>query len=322
MKKTPISILAAMTALALPIAGCSTTTDTAAHTITNCGNTITLNEAPTNVTLLNSAPVATLDALGVLDTVRNKAGQFPTEYYTPRINDALSTIPTLTDRLDPDGHLQISREQVVATNPDMIFGFTDHINHDSMNTLDIPVIGEPTMCGDIDHHDGFNSVYEQVNLYGNIYQRQHQANEYNNQLRRKVEELSTPADNPDDAPTVAILYPSTDGTSTYAYGPASMSHPIVEAAGLRNVFADQEDRVFEVNAEELINRNPDYIIALHTEGSGAETASMVTKLPGSTQITAVQQGHIMPLLLNFAEPPTPLAVTGLEKIQRFLQENQ
>ncbi|MDN6619422.1 MAG: ABC transporter substrate-binding protein, partial [Corynebacterium variabile] len=36
--------------------------------------------------------------------------------------------------------------------------------------------------------------------------------------------------------------------------------------------------------------------------------------------TAGQRGQVLPLLLNYAEPPTPLAVDGLEQVDDYLRD--
>jgi len=115
-----------------------------------------------------------------------------------------------------------------------------------------------------------------------------------------------------------VLYPTIGGGVTYAYGTGSMANPVVEAAGARNIYHDQAQRVFEVSAEDIVNRNPDVILALYSDGDEQQIIDAVAQLPGMDRTTAGRRGHILPMLLNFAEPPTPLAVDGLEKLDTYL----
>lgn len=308
-------------AAALPLAACTPTEDTHALSVENCGRTVTFSTTPENVTMLGTAAVPTLHALGVLDRVKVKAGVFEPAYYSDNLIGQLDNIPTLTDRLDASGHLQISREAVISTNPDLVLGTSDTISSDALQSSGIAQIEEPAFCGAITGDVTFDHIYEQIDLYGTIFDRSAQAAELSSDLRDRIDELSQRAAQLDTR-SVAVLYPSTGGTATYAYGRGSMSAPLMEAAGLTNVFADQDDRVFEVSAEEIIARNPDIIIALHTDGEAGNVTQAVTDLPGSTAITAVQDQAILPLLLNFAEPPTPLSVDGLEQIITFLEANR
>ncbi len=97
-----------------------------------------------------------------------------------------------------------------------------------------------------------------------------------------------------------------------------MAHPQLEAAGFRNVFGDTPERVFEVTVEELLGRNPDVLILLHSDGDPAAVEQGLTGLPGAEKLNAVRDGNVLTQLFNFTEPPTPLSIDGLERIvQRF-----
>lgn len=321
MTRIHTRILALTLAAALPLTACTPATDTHAISVENCGQTVGFTSAPDNVTILGTEAVSTLDALNVLDRVNVKAGVFQPDYYPADLNDRLDTIPSLSDRLDASGHLLISREAVVGTNPDLVIGTSDTINRDTMKSSGIAQITEPTFCSGRTGDISFDHVYEHVNLYGTIFDKADEAAAYNQQLRDRISQL-TARTSEKETRTAAVLYPTVGGGSTYAYGRASMSAPILEAAGLTNVFGDQDGRVFEVSAEELIDRDPDIIIALYSDGDEGDIVQAVTGLPGANSITAVQDQTILPLLFNFAEPPTPLAVTGLEKVINFLEETR
>ena len=47
----------------------------------------------------------------------------------------------------------------------------------------------------------------------------------------------------------------------------------------------------------------------------------VTRLAGAETVTAVKGDKILPMLLAFAEPPSPLAADGVEQLKKFLSEN-
>lgn len=316
-----VAVLGAATALSLTagLSACGAgDADSAAISVDNCGATINLDAAPGNVTLLKPASVPTLSALGVLDHVTAKAGQYPAEYYDQATNDALGVIPSLTDKLDASGHLQISSEAVLENSPDLVIGATDTVSNATMSATGTPVVEEPSLCGDLGHPADWNDVADEVKLYGTLFDRADRAEEVATDLQARVDELTAAAD-PAENRSVAVLYPTVGGGPTYAYGSGSMSNAIVNSAGLTNVFGDQTDRVFEVTAEELADRNPDIIISLYSTGSADAATDEVRDLAAVKNTTAVTRGHIMPLLLNYADPPTPLAVDGLSKLTAYLQ---
>lgn len=292
----------------------------AAIEVENCGDTVALDAPPQRVTLLKGASVATLDALGVLDRVTSKAGQYPDGYYDEDLRGRLAAIPTLTDQLDASGHLQISREVVVASEPDLVIGETSTVNRQTLAPSGIPIVEEPAFCGELTGEVTFEDVHDQVRLYGELFGREAEAESHISELKARVDDVQARAAR--DGRSVAVLYPTIGGGVTYAYGTGSMSHPLVEAAGLTNVFADQPDRVFEVSAEELVARNPDVILALYSAGDPQAVIGAVTALPGADTMTATKNGTFLPLLLNFAEPPSPLAIDGLERLVDYLDESR
>lgn len=317
-QRLPRVSLIIASAVVCVLAGCSSSPSSEKEvTVRNCGAEVTVVQPPHRVFVSDSAPVATLSHLGVLDTVTARAGVYPPSYFDATTQHALDAIPSLTDRVDAKGHLQISKEQVLADNPDVVLGSTDTVNRQTLASHNIPVIEEPAFCDAIKGSASWNDVWDQISLYGTIFDRQQQASSYIDELKKQL------AHNTDGAAgrnrSVAVMYPEVGTSTAYAYGSTSMSHPIVESAGLRNVFADQDKRVFEVSAEELVARNPDVIIALYTDGDPNAVVKAIENQQGASSVTAVKNKTILPLLLNYAEPATPLAVEGVGKINAFLR---
>lgn len=309
----------------------STATDTAtvasaakgeAKTLENCGNTIEVNGVPQKVLLVNRAGVVpTLDAIGALENVHMRAGAFPDEYFSPEVATKIAAIPNLTDKMDASGHLQISKEEVVGTNSDLIIGYAGNVDYTAMAGTGVPIIEEPGFCGSLEGDASWEHVWDHIRFYGKLFEQEEAAEQYITETKKRLEEAS--AKKAGEGLTVAVLYPATDGSINYAYGTRSMSHPIVEAAGMTNVFADATDRVFEVSDEELIARNPDVIISLHSEG-GEDAAKVavegVRNITGINETNAAKNDAILPMLLYFAEPPSGMSIDGLEQLNDFLEQ--
>lgn len=293
-------------------------------TVDNCGAEVTFESSPERLVLLKSAPVAALHALGVLDRAVARAGAYPEAYWDGDTNAQIAQIPQLTSDVDGTGHLQISKDVVIAQQPDVVFGEVENLPRAGLSDLGIPVLEEPLFCTtQPDTSPDFDSVGEQVRLYGEVFDVTDRAESVVEGLDERVEAVRTGAgDGPsaDDGAerTAAVLYPTVGGGSTYAYGASSMPQAQLETAGFTNVFGDQEERVFEVTSEQLLGQDPDIVILLHTDGDPQAVAQSLEDLPGAHGLTAVQDGSVMTLLLHFSEPATPLAVDGLEQIaERF-----
>ncbi|RIV39103.1 ABC transporter substrate-binding protein [Micromonospora radicis] len=317
-----IRVAATAATLLLVAAGCGGNADapTAAGpgypvTVTNCGVDVTFAAAPQRVVLLKSAAVPYLHALGVLDRVTARAGQYPTEYYDAATLAELDRIPLLTDKTDTSGHLQISKEVVIGQQPDLVLGEVDNLSRDTLSAVDIPLLEEPAMCPGSTAVPSFDDVYRQLETYGRVFGREAEAATAVTALRDRTAKIQAAAGTAAER-TAAVLYPTVGGGTTYAYGTASMAHPQLRAAGLRNVFGDVQERVFEVTVEELLGRDPDVLILLHGDGDPTAVAQALTGLPGAEKLTAVRDGQVMTQLFNFTEPPSPLSVDGLERIVR------
>jgi ABC-type enterochelin transport system substrate-binding protein len=91
---TPDSVIAS-------IAGEATATAVANATVfpltfDNCGQPVTLKQSPKKLLITEAASVATLDAVGALDRVIARTGEYPTEYFSEAQNAKIAKIPALT----------------------------------------------------------------------------------------------------------------------------------------------------------------------------------------------------------------------------------
>ncbi|WP_228942978.1 ABC transporter substrate-binding protein [Nocardioides sp. Leaf374] len=309
-----------LTASVLALAGCGTSTDASGSasggepvTVANCGSDVTFPSAPERVVMLKSAAVPYLHDLGVLDRVVARAGLYPSEYYDEQTLAELDVIPELTSDTDAGGHLQISKEVVVAQRPDLVLGEVDNLSRSSLEAVDVPLLEEPALCETGGSEPGFDDVWSQLALYGEVFDRPDEAAAATADLQERLAAVEAEVDGPSGR-TAAVLYPTVGGGTTYAYGTGSMAHPQLEAAGFENVFGDVDERVVEVTLEELLGRDPDVIVLLHTDGDPADVEEALVDLPGAERLTAVREGEVMTQLFNFTEPPSPLAVDGLEAI--------
>lgn len=285
-------------------------------TIENCGDEVVFTAPPERVVLLESAPATILDALGVLDSVVSRAGPFPDGYYDDALAERIDTIETLSDEIDASGHLMISAEVVLAQEPDLVLGLPDGLTRAGLRDGGSNALVQPVYCPTGVDDTTFDSLYGQILTYGEIFDRNDEAEQLVALLTSRVATVEeSTAHTPER--TAAVLYPSAGGGPLYAYGRASMSQPQLEAAGFTNVFDDTSERVFEVSIEELIDRDPDVLILLY-QGDPTGVRDEVENLPGSDALRAVASGDVLVQLFNFTEPPSPLSVTGLERIvERF-----
>jgi iron complex transport system substrate-binding protein len=96
-----------------------------------------------------------------------------------------------------------------------------------------------------------------------------------------------------------------------------MSDTQLETVGQTNVFADVNERYYDLSTEEIIARDPDVLILLHVEGEPEAVKRTFLANPGVDRMKAVRNDDILVLRFEFTDPPTPLSVEGLERIAKF-----
>lgn len=287
-------------------------------TVENCGREVVFEQRPERGVLLRSAAVPYLHELGVLDDVITaRAGAYPRGYYDDKTWAELEQIPMLSDELDASGHLQISKEAVLAQRPQIVLGEAANVSRDSLAAAGIPLMEEPGLCPVPPADPSFDGIFEQMRTYGSIFDVPEEAEAAVTRLETQLSEVLADVD-PNEKRTAAVLYPTIGGGVPYAYGTSSMAHPQLEAAGFTDVFADVEERVFEVTAEELVGRNPDVLVLLYSDGDPVKVKESVTGLNGAGAIGAVREDQILVQPFNFTEPSSPLVIDGLARIvERF-----
>lgn len=287
-------------------------------TVDNCGTAVRFDSPPERVMLLESAAVTILDGLGVLDRVVARAGAFPLDYYDDDLAEAVENVPALSDDVDASGHVVISQEQILAQSPDLVLGQLEGLSRDTLTAAGAPVLVPELMCPGAAVDASFATLNGEIERYGEVFDRRAEAAALVDELDARVTAVrSASADR--ERLTAAVLYPSTGGGPLYAYGAGSMAQPQLDAAGLDNVFETNDERVFEVQAEQLIATDPDVLILLH-QGPAAGIEQAVTEMPGMNTVDAVAEGRVITQLFNFTEPASPLTVTGLEMIHDRLDE--
>ncbi|MGO1225652.1 ABC transporter substrate-binding protein [Brachybacterium sp. AOP42-C2-15] len=288
--------------------------------LTNCEATLTFETPPERIVLLESAPVTTLDGIGVLDKVVSRAGAFPLGYYGEDLTARIEAIPALSEDIDASGHLLISQELVIAQDPDIVFGLPDGVTREVMADAGAGVVVQDIFCGGGSERASFETLYSTIGTYGRIFDRATEADSLTTSLQERVAEVSDSAQTLTTT-TAAVLYPSLGGGPLFTYGAGSMVTAQLDALGIENVFASTAERVFEVSAEPLLAADPDVLIVLYQgEGDGMDLTQEMIAQDQLSGLRAAQEQAALPLLFNFAEPASPLVVDGLERIHEWLLE--
>lgn len=285
-------------------------------TIRSCGEEITVDAPPRRIVLIGNEEVPLLDAVGELGAVISKSGDFPTGIYGDEVDTRLAAIPTLGKGVNSRGTTQISLESIIAERPDLVLGYeTTTITAAGLAAVKIPLLINPSYCSDPAHQPqevSFDNVDDRVELYGRIFDKREEADAAIAGLKERVAAVEESAAG--DGRTAAVLYVGESGGSVSAYGNRGIAAAQLKAAGLTNVFGDEDQRVFDIAPETLVAKDPDVLVLV---GAGSETSKFKDDLlavPGATSLKAVRRGAIVPLLFALTDPPSPTSILGLERI--------
>jgi len=284
----------------------------AAHfplTITNCGRKVTFKKRPKRVLTIGPEAPTLLAAAGAANKIVARNFEFgsPLGQYAKQLKKV--------KQLSPDKEL--SKEEILAQNPDLVMEAALSIPIPDLNTAGINVIVTPGRCKPRTSQS-FPGIFSAIKLYGRLFGTEKAANTAVTGLHKRVRAVQNRFKKKSAGKTAAALIFSTAGP-VGSYGKLGTVHNQIGALGLRNVFADQRKAFFEVNSEALLKRYPDVLILL-SQKRGETKAQIKSKLlsrPELRELKAIKNNRI--IVLFYSETAgSPVAVEGLETMAKQL----
>lgn len=299
------------TGLALGLSQAGFAADAFPVTLQNCGATVTLKAAPKRIFMVNTDDVALLGELGALDLLVARTSEPAENVYDDATYAALAKVPLIASEKSATGGSVISLESIIATQPDLVLAPENAVDRQLLAEAGIPLYSPPAYCNDTALIPGgtasFDRVYDQVTAFGAMLGKADLAAERIAALKADVAALGAAGK---DHGTGFALYVAAGGKTLYPYGARSMVTPVFAAAGLSNVYAQTDERVFEAGTEELLGKDPDVIVLLYSEGTPDNVLAAFKSVPGVESFKAVKAGRVVPLAFSFTDPPTPMSIKG------------
>lgn len=313
-------LAAAGAALVLATAGCHSGGTSAAGgspspstsiTVTSCGHQLHLDHAPRKVVMLSDTDASVMARLGLLDRLVGRTGELRTVPYDQETVKKLQAVPTLSSTKLATGGDKVSTEAVLATGADLVVGYETGLDAQGLAKAGVPVHSPPAFCPQESSAPvGFDDVDREVRTVATLFDVPSKGEEVVKALHGELAAVPTAT----GKGTGAALFVQPGSTTFYAYGPPSMAQPVMGRAGLTNVYADQHKRVFDATMEDLIKRNPDWIVLLHGEGQADEVRKTFLGFNGLQGLDAVKHGHVVVLPFSLVDPPSPGSVKGAQQL--------
>ncbi len=332
--KYPNTALHAVGALALTalvaagLTACSSTTATSAEsplasagfplTIENCGSEVTLDAPAERIVLVNSDAVANIEALGAVDRVVAITSALAPDLYEEATYTALESLDMLSTEQNATGGSIVSQESILAAEPDLVIAPENAVDRAALAANGIALYSPSAYCNDpsaeLSATATFDRVWDEVRSLGSLLGESDKAEEVVADGKSHVE-AAAPA-----AGTAVALYVSSGGSVLSPYGAPSMVTPVFAAAGLENVYADTEERVFDVNVEDIIARNPGTIVLLYSGDDPQATIDSFLSSAAAASIPAVAAGRVIALPFPYTDPPSMLSIEGPGELSARLAE--
>jgi ABC-type Fe3+-hydroxamate transport system, periplasmic component len=296
----------------------STSTAAAAFPVTvkNCGRDVVLKAAPKRIFLVNNDDVALLDSLDAVDLVVARTAELTAGVYSDKVTSALAKIPLTKTETNATGGSVISTEAIQAAAPDLVLAPQGAVDAEALAASGIAAYSPPAYCADSANSPqgtaSFDWIYDQLTAFGTLLGKAELASQRISELKAQV---ATPSASQGSA---VALYVPTGGGALYPYGAPSMVTPIFAAAGLENVYAGSTERVFEVNLEDLLQKDPKTVVLLYSDGSPETAVKNFESVNGVKGLSAVKNRRVIALQFPFTDPPTPLSIQGVSKLAALL----
>ena len=204
-------------------------------------------------------------------------------------------------------------EQILALSPDVVL----------MSSMDQPKeqVAQLENAGVqvvVDQAEDIAGVYDAIRAVGTALEKPQEAEELIAQMNASFSSLSA---DPALAGKTVYFEVSPLEYGLWAAGGGTFMNEIAEMLGLRNIFSDL-DGWAEVSEEQVIERDPDYIVTVSMSYDGSQAAvEEILSRPGWQSMRAVQSAAVLHLTDDSLTRPGPRLTAGAKKLYEFVKAN-
>ena len=274
----------------------------AAITITDMtGREITLDEPATRVVALSAADCEVLYAVGAGDTLvgRGEYCDYPAE---------VLEVPSVQSGYDTN------IEQIIALEPQVLLMSSMAQTEEQVAQLE--EAGIKVVVSDAQDIEG---VYTAVEMIGKLMGKEKEAEQVIIGMQLAFADL---ANSTAGRGKTVYFEVSPLEYGLWTAGKGTFMNEIAEMLGMKNIFDDVEGWA-EISEEQVIERNPDYIVTITMYfGEGPTPVEEIMSRTGWENVTAVKNGAILNLVNNELSRPTPRLKDGAILLNNFVVEHE
>jgi iron complex transport system substrate-binding protein len=226
--------------------------------------------------------------------------------------DEVSDFPSSANEVASIGSTfgELNTEAILALEPDLVLA-ADITPPEQLQSLE--ALGLMTFV--VPNPADFQGLYDNLVTIGEITDHVGEATDLAEELRSRVEAVTTLTANAD--PTrVFYEIDGSDPSAPWTTGSSTFQDLLIELAGGANVAAGIEGWG-QIDLEELVIQDPE-VIVFATGPFIVTTGQSLADRPGWGGMAAVQSGRVVSIDTNWIDRPGPRLVEGLEALARAL----
>jgi len=283
--------------------------------VDSCGEKLHFDAAPKKVLILNGTGLPDLDALGVVDKMSLRAGDKNFGTGQEELQAKYNAIQTVASSEIETGGVKVSTEVVLENKVDLVIGYEEGVDREALKKAGVQLYSPAAFCPNYSvKHATWELIDTEVNNLASIFGVQDKAVSVIEKRKANVDALD--AKGKAARATGIALYITPGQSNFYAYGTSSMVQPIFEANGLKNSYEDNTTRVFDGSMEDILKRNPDWIVLLSLEATKEQTVEAFKGFNGADRLKAVTNNQVVVLPFSLTDPPTTLSVEGATQLSQ------
>lgn len=207
----------------------------------------------------------------------------------------------------------ISVETIVSLKPDLVLAEASGQETviEALEKANIPVVAVKS--------SSFDDVYANIEMVGKITGHGEEAIALVDTMKARVAAVQDKIKDISQADRPTVFWEVWDEPLMTA-GPNTFISQMITQAGGINLFADATEDYPSVSSEEVIKRNPDFIMGPDTMGEKLTTDKLASQ-PGWEKVNAVTNNQIVLLDGNMSSRPGPRIVDVVESIAKALYPN-
>ena len=283
--------------------------------VDSCGEKLHFDSAPKKVLILNGTGLPNLDALGVVDKLSLRAGDKNFGTGQEELQAKYNAIQAVASSEIETGGVKVSTEVVLENKVDLVIGYEEGVDREALKKAGVQLYSPAAFCPNYSvKHATWDLIDTEVNNLASIFGVQDKAASVIEKRKANVDALD--AKGKAAGATGIALYITPGQSNFYAYGTSSMVQPIFEANGLKNSYEDNTTRVFDGSMEDILKRNPDWIVLLSLEATKEQTLEAFKSFNGADRLKAVTNNQVVVLPFSLTDPPTTLSVKGATQLSQ------